>query len=178
MALLLVVTAASAQIGVIGAFVDTAASGCVITDAFGFINVYLLVINVGETIAAVDFRVDDTAVAMTAAGATVNAAYLYLGTFRSGVSVSFGGCVGTGGGPINLGSVNYIGDGTETGCPEIKIIEAQANPSGMIEHVACDATSEFYQQGLSAIVQSAGNPCNCTLKPETTTWGAIKDLYR
>lgn len=175
-AVLMVATSAAAQVGDISIYSDGAGLSCNITDASPSL-LSLFVIHkhtVGAT--ASQFGVSLTGGStMTFTGATAASGMLLLGTPPTDISIAYGGCVA---GDFLIANVTYFGGGSSPACSGIRFDASPFSPiAGEVALVECD----FETVSVVPTGQAIINPdvtCQCSTAVNTTTWGAVKALYR
>jgi hypothetical protein len=178
MALTMCASMAFAQGGVIGCYTDLGLTSCEYTGAPGGV----VLVYVGHTLAplgatASQFKVDDSAITDLKFGFTVSAGLLSLGTYNTGIAISYAGCLPT---PLILGTIQYFDQGLTAACALILVVPDPAVVSGNIEVVDC-AVVPTKLQGISADMVWDGTQTGCAsvcvVGTQETSWGGIKSLY-
>jgi hypothetical protein len=95
-----------------------------------------------------------------------------------GLSVAFGFCNPS---PVYLGSIDYITSGLALPCCEYPIVKVPTDLYPEIEGpimIVCPNSEEVIGFGAGAVI-NVDATCDCmqALPTETSTWGAIKEIY-
>ncbi|MCI0452192.1 MAG: hypothetical protein L0Z51_07350 [Candidatus Latescibacteria bacterium] len=175
LALVAIAAPAAAQLGDLSAYADQAGTSCNISDAaVGAVNVYLIHKHGGAS--ASQFGLELTGGAtLFPTGFNAATGMLWLGTYPSDVSVSYGAsCVQ---GDFLIGTAGYFGQGTSPACSRIRFVPA---PTSVVPGsvAAVDCTAAFVALPTGQGIINADLTCQCDVPVNETTWGGVKALYR
>jgi hypothetical protein len=165
---------ASAQVGKLGVYSDTAGNSCNITDAApAIVPVYVVhKFDPGEGATAARFKLQTTNVTMSPVGAS--SPFAVLGTWDTGVSIGYGSCQSA---AVVIITINFFGSGTNPACGRFDMVPDPFAPSGTIQITNCDFGDVNVANGGSAIVNPNGT-CQCNIAVNQSTWGGVKALYK
>jgi hypothetical protein len=173
--LLLIVSAGAAlgQTGYIGVYADPAGTECTLSArGGGEVSVYVIHQATAGAAASQWRIVSGGGFDMTYVGEKWSAAA--MGDTRSGVSVSYGSCLGS---PILLCTVTYMSDGSSPSCSYLEVVADPASVSGSIEVVDCNSYRSSASGGRLNVNPDGSCPCGQAENVRDTDWGRIKAMF-
>jgi hypothetical protein len=174
--LICVAGVASADVGHIGIFADEAGTDCDVQDlAYVVATFYVLHYNATSANTSQFAVTWDASITATPLSQSPNPAYLTLGTFTTGITITYVGCKTSF--PLTLGTLTFFGQGTTPGCARVRVIPDPFLESGKVEVVDCSAIVHTVDNSLDAFFSTSGD-CGCSVATEETNWSRIKALYQ